>query len=377
MLRPNSFLAAPMRAREQSHRRFVLWGIGALLLLSLSPVLGHHVLTGLDAALVGHDHLLHVCLIALHTLLAPVHGVFHVLLAAGVLYATYDRVRAIARLRQIISLIGTNTGSTSPAFVAAVRESGLDVAAVRRVERLPNPAFTAGWWTPKVYVAGEIEHVLSHAELVAVLMHEGEHVRRRDPLRLSLLRFLGCTLFWIPAFRRLAADMSDESEIAADDVAARDQPLVLASAILALAAWRAPRESTGATGTFLPNATATFVVNASQRSASHDALLERRIRRLAGETTVVASHLTRRSLLGAVAMLGAVWISGVIVSHPMPAESLHAHLAHCDHPGEGALSHLFCRSGLFQRPSQSTEVLPSAESANGGARSCPHSHSAA
>ena len=53
-----------------------------------------------------------------------------------------------------------------------------------------------------------------------------------------LHRILGCTLFWIPAFRRLAADMADEAEIDADDAAAAGQPLVLASAILSLAAWR-------------------------------------------------------------------------------------------------------------------------------------------
>lgn len=41
-----------------------------------------------------------VCLVALHLALAPVHGVIHVLLAAGLAYAVFDRVRAGVRLRE-------------------------------------------------------------------------------------------------------------------------------------------------------------------------------------------------------------------------------------------------------------------------------------
>ena len=107
------------------------------------------------------------------------------------------------------------------------------------------------------------------AELNAVLAHEQAHVVRRDPLRLAALRFLACTLFWLPALRRLADDVTDEAEIAADDIAAGDQPLVLASAILRVASWRdlraGPLGAIGATGFTCRD------------------LLERRIRRLAGE----------------------------------------------------------------------------------------------
>ena len=71
---------------------------------------------------------------------------------------------------------------------------------------LPNPAFTAGWWHPRVYVAAEIADVLDEDQLTAVLMHEAAHLTRRDPLRLSVLRFLAHTLFYLPTFGRLAED---------------------------------------------------------------------------------------------------------------------------------------------------------------------------
>lgn len=356
MERLTAFLTTAMRAREQAHRRFVLWGIGALLLLSLSPVLGHHLSARLDAALMGQDHVWILCLIALHALLAPVHGLFHVLLLTGLLYAVADRLRATWRLRQTLRMLGAQPGPPTGAIGAAIAAAGVPAHAVRVVRGLPNPAFTAGWWSPTIYVAEDVGALLSDTQLAAVLAHEGAHVRRRDPLRLSFLRFLGCTLFWIPAFWRLAADMADEAEIAADDAAAGERPLDLASAILAMAAWRGPQLGRGGARSLPPSAVVGLVPRQG-RPQQHDALLERRVRRLAGETAVVSSHLTRRSLLGAAAMLSAVWVSGIVVAHPMPTGAAGG-VAHCTHVHENALSHLFCAVDHEHQPGQR----------------CPHEH---
>ena len=107
---------------------------------------------------------------------------------------------------------------------------------MRVVSGLPTPAFTVGWLRPRVYVDAALAGLLTADELAAVLAHEEAHVARRDPLRLSALRFLACTLFFLPALRRLAADAADEAEIAADDRAAglagAGAPLALASAIV-------------------------------------------------------------------------------------------------------------------------------------------------
>lgn len=358
----SGFLTTTMQAREHAHRRFVLWGIGVLVLLSLSPVLGHHLSSRLDAALVGKDHIWILCLVALHTLLAPVHGAFHLLLLVGLLFALYDRLRAAWRLRQTIRLLSAEPRKTSSTLDAAALAVGVAPHTVHVVRGLPNPAFTAGWWAPRIYVAEEVSEVLSAAQLAAVLAHEAEHVRRRDPLRLSLLRFLGCTLFWIPAFRRLAADAADEAEIAADDAAAGERPLVLASAILEMAAWRGPRFGGVNDSTLLRGAVVSFAGQRGIAAAHHDALLDRRIRRLAGETVVVSSHLTKRSLISAAAILSAVWTSGIAVAHPMPVGTA-AVTAHCTHAHRSPFAHLFC-------------LLDSQDSGSDSPR-CPHAHAAA
>src|SRR5690554_5022440 len=326
MTADRAYRSAALVSREEAHRRALLLGIAALLVLSLSPVFGHHLATGLDQALHGRDHLGPVCLIAVHQLLAPVHFLFHLLLAVGVLYAAYDRAHAVHRMRRVLAPLHTSFPHDGDPFHTAAIAAGVDPGQVRIVEGLPIPAFTAGWLRPRIYLAHTLAERLTPEELTSVLAHEGTHLSGRDPLRLSILRFLALTLFWIPALRRLAADVADEAEIRADDRAARGHPLEVASAILKLAEWRQPYPELGDAVGFADRVT----------------LIDRRIRRLAGEDPPVTSHLTRRSLACALLALSLVWASGAIMVHPLPTDSATGRLLHCDHPGEIAVSHLLC-----------------------------------
>ena len=347
-----TYIEPGMLAREQSHRRSLLLAVGALIIFSTSPVFGHHVAVKADILLAGRDHLGSVCLIAMHLLLAPVHRGFHLLLFAGAIYAVWDRIRAWRNLKSTLGALESRAPSLEEPIGMAAAHAGVSSDRIRVVEGLPNPAFTAGLWRPRIFVAAELPDVLDESQLLAVLAHEAAHVRRRDPLRLSLLRFLACTLFYIPALHRLADDLADEAEIDADDAAASSgTPLVLASAILTLAEWGARLRETA--GMKLPIPFATIVGFQPFHPLRRVDLLERRIRRLAGESTPVGTHVTRRSLGAAAAVLIAVWVSGVMMAHPLPAEALpHAHAAapHCRHPGGLAISHVFCL-GFHAHPS--------------------------
>ena len=341
VIRP-SYLVSSVARREQSHRRAALLGTATLLVLSTSPVFGHHLIGKADRLLAGHDHILSMCLVALHLMLAPVHGLFHVLLIAGVGYALWDRAQAWRRLRSTLSALDSASPSPRDPIWDAATAAGIYPTEVRVVTGLPSPAFTVGSFRPRVFVAADLPVRLTAGELTAVLAHEGAHLARWDPLRLSLLRFLACVLFWIPALRRLAADLADEAEIEADDRAARDHPLTLASAILALA------KGAG--------------VEPTQSSAvgfQSPGLLERRIHRLIGGESVVKTHVTRRSIASALVALTLVWVSGLVVAHPLSAAtSATAFADHCEHHHAFALTHLFC--------------LRSAVGAHDG--HCPHAH---
>ena len=335
---PRDYLVQTMAEREERHRRVVLLASGVLILLATSPVLVHHVDSQLDRLLTGRDHLWTVCVIALHRLLAPVHASFHWLLVGGLLYATWDRVRAWLAVRGTLGALEWTRPVPGDGYWEAATTAHVPAQAIRLIDGLPNPAFTAGWLRPRIYVTRSLREVLGPGELAAVLAHEYAHVRRRDPARLSFLRFVGSALFWLPALRRLAADVADDAEIAADDAAVRGGPLVLASAILQLAAWRVPATA---------SATAVAALSGDSNAVTgfrRSSLLERRIRRLAGEEADVGSHVTRRSLVAALAGLLLVWTSGLAVAHPLPDGTAHA-AVHCEHRHEWAIEHLFCFAG--------------------------------
>lgn len=345
------YLVRSTAEREERHRRTVLLATGVLILLATSPVLVHHVGSQLDRLLAGRDHLWTLCVIALHQILAPVHEVFHGLLVAGLLYATWDRARAMFAVRRTLGALEWSRPAPGDGYWEAASSAAVPASAIRIVEGLPNPAFTAGWWRPRIYLTRSLRESLGRGELAAVLAHEYAHVRRRDPARLSFLRFLGSALFWIPALRRLAADVADDAEIAADDAAVRGEPLVLASAILQLAAWRVPASASAAAIAALSGE------GSAVTGFRRNSLLDRRIRRLAGEEAAVVTHVTRRSLAAAMAGLMLVWMSGLAVAHPLPDGTAHAS-AHCEHQHEWAFQHLFCLAGHARTH---------------GAQ-CPHSH---
>lgn len=324
-----SYLAPPVRKNEQSHRRVLLLGISTLLIFGTSPVFGHHVAGRADALLAGKDHLWEICLVAAHQILSPVHLIFHALLISGVAYAAWDRVRAWRSARRWLALVEGATPKEGDGYWTGALRAGLSPTDVVVVDGLPVPAFTAGWIRPRVYVARSLEQLLTPDELVAVLAHESAHMRHRDPLVQSLLRGFALVLWWMPALRRLADDVADEAEVRADDAAARRHPLVLASAILSLAKWRASSDR--------------MEMPATAIAFQHLDLLDRRIRRLAGEEAPIGTHLTRRSLAYAGTALVLVWISGIMMMHPLPtAANLAQGEDHCERHCAPVVMHLLC-----------------------------------
>ena len=324
-----AYLASPVLKSEQSHRRGLLLGIAALLLFSTSPVFGHHIAGRADALLAGRDHLWIICLVAAHEILAPIHLLFHALLVSGVGYALWDRARAWQNAHRWLALVEGCAPNEGDGFWKSALRAGLSPSRVLIVDGLPVPAFTTGWFRPRVYIARALGELLTSEELVAVLAHEAAHVRHRDPLVLSILRGLSLVLWWIPALRRLADDVADEAEVRADDAAASEHPLVLASAILSLANWRS-----APTGMAIPSTAVAF---------QHVDLLDRRIRRLAGEAAPIGTHVTRRSLAYAATALVLVWLSGMMMMHPLPTvANLASGGDDCERHCAPVVMHLLC-----------------------------------
>lgn len=321
-----------LRRREVVRRRWLLLAMALLILLSTSPVIGHHVVRAVDWLPMSLQHVGALCMVSLHLLLAPVHGAFHLALAAGAVLAVADRTLAMIRARHTLRDALVHESQPGDGVFEAAVHAGLSPAAVRLVHGSPVPAFTAGFLAPRIYVSADLPHRLRLEEVAAVLSHEAVHRHRRDPLRLSAWRFLAVLLFWLPALRRVADDLADEAEIEADSQAARRYPLELASALLALAG--GPRVVAPSTwgGVGLQ---------------SYD-LLPRRVQRLTGLEPSAASRVSRRSLLGAALMLALAWSSGIMVLHPLPpvGDTVKSEM-HCMHHTGSPWSHLLCRGARW------------------------------
>lgn len=294
---PRTALHLPA-TREAWRRHALLTGTVSLTALSIGPIFGHHFAPDGGALLPSADRIGVLCVEALKALLIPVHGAFHLALLAGLCYAVWSRLRAWHGMTRLLARLDGEPPHPGCALWRAAVEAGISPMRLRVVPWLANPAFTARLRRPVVYVSGELAERLAFEEIVAVLAHEAVHVRRRDPLRLSVLRFLADVLFWLPAIGRLADDVADEMEILADDSAARARPLVLASALLSVAAWRRPERAVDP----LPFGAVGF---------SRYDMLERRVRRLAGEIAPRRSNVSAASLAAAALMLALAWSAGM------------------------------------------------------------------
>jgi hypothetical protein len=101
-------------------------------------------------------------------------------------------------------------------------EERMQRAGIRRTRFLglaAPVAFCAGGIRPIVYVSRGLSDLLNADELQAVLVHEAEHVRVREPLRRAARTALAEVCFYLPILRWWAARKVEESELRADRAA--------------------------------------------------------------------------------------------------------------------------------------------------------------
>jgi Zn-dependent protease with chaperone function len=115
------------------------------------------------------------------------------------------------------AVAGLPRGPSPAPLVAAVGRSG-----VGNVVCLDSPAasaFCAGLLRPRVFVTSGMVAALADEELDAVLVHEAEHARRRDPLRRLVGRAAADVLFWLPLVGWWTRHRLEDAELAADRAA--------------------------------------------------------------------------------------------------------------------------------------------------------------
>ena len=166
-------------------------------------------------------------------------------------------------------------------------------------------ALTYGVLRPRVVITAGLVGTLSDAELDAVLAHEREHLRSRDPLKNILARAMLARHFYLPAMAGLRDQFTAGRELSADHAAVTAHGIApLAGALLkvtAAPAWAAASPSA---------------------AMSNDALLEARVRQLETGTEPAPPRTGRTAALatigGALFLAFTVAWSALIIAHYLP-----------------------------------------------------------
>ena len=155
--------------------------------------------------------------------------------AAGLAASGRVALRAAADSRALRALIRAGRRPV-PALLqdqAAVLGCAARLDAVAGEEAF---AVTYGLIWPRILVSTGLAAALTPAEISAVLAHEREHLRHRDPLRLLAARLAAAWGWYLPAAGWLARRAALRRELAADRAAAGSAGRgVLAGALLKLA----------------------------------------------------------------------------------------------------------------------------------------------
>lgn len=98
-------------------------------------------------------------------------------------------------------------------------------------------AFCAGFLRPTIFVSQGAVGLLSEQELLAVLSHEADHARRREPMRRAAHTAAADVLVFLPIVRWWSQRQIERCELAADEAAERSVGReALAGALLVMTA---------------------------------------------------------------------------------------------------------------------------------------------
>lgn len=230
---------------SQSDRTFVVLltgaaAVGTILALPLALTLFPGAI---QQSLHASESVMRTCVAAMYAIgrdLPPL-GIMVLTLAVGSIAAT--GVSAV-RLVQRSGRVTRRTTVTAPAALLAAADR-VGIAGHLRVFTDDSPlAYTAGLLRPRIWVSTALARGLAVDELDAVLWHEREHLLRRDPLRVLIVRVISSLFVIVPLVRVAALRFEVAKELDADRAAVRAQrgPAALAGALVALGDRPAPTD---------------------------------------------------------------------------------------------------------------------------------------
>ena len=149
------------------------------------------------------------------------HAAYGMFAAAAIVALSLGVAAGVAsHLRTRRALRGYRTRAAVPTRLAQLATAAA-IDRVRLIDSAHPLAFAFGYLRPSVAVSTALVRVLDDRELFAVLLHECEHVRRRDPLRVLVVAVVSRSLPFAPLIASLAELFKAAKEIDADQAVIR------------------------------------------------------------------------------------------------------------------------------------------------------------
>ena len=223
---------------SRADRAFIAMVLASLGLggLALVPLLLTLFPGDIVAGVRGYDGVVTTCAAATSHFgeALPPLGTITVVLLGGALLATGRRIDRLVR-RTARLTAARPPAPIPPGVAAAAQRLGIG-ATIRCYASTVPDVYTAGFLSPRIWASSSLIELLEPAELEAVLLHERAHLRRRDPLRVLIVRSLEALLAPVPVVGTLAKRFELAKELDADREALLVQrtPHALAGALAAL-----------------------------------------------------------------------------------------------------------------------------------------------
>lgn len=224
-----------MSAAESSYR-LLMAGASSAAAIVLLPLALTIFPSQIQEALHRFDPFIAFCsgvLDALELDLPPLGLAVLTMLAAGIATAAVRTSRLLQRTRR---LCAPDRVADPPRRLLAIAERAGVSEALHYVRDPRLLAYCVGVRDPRVVISDGALRRLRDDELEAVLLHEAEHLRRRDPLRVLFARTLAALFVGLPLIEWLTLRFETAKELDADRAALRvlGDPAPLAGALLAL-----------------------------------------------------------------------------------------------------------------------------------------------
>lgn len=212
---------APPRRPRPNHTFGLLAALSGALAGVLAWSTHHLLLAGAPSVAAGGPWPGFTCLLLpADDDVAPHVASYAFLLAIGAGLVSGARM-LVRQHRQTRDLLRTCLASRADGYgVAEVVAQRIGLAGRLDVVDVSSPiAFCYGLFRPRVLVSRGLVADLTPLELEALLLHEREHVRQRDPLKVAIGRMLASGVFFVPAIGALYRRYLVEKELAADQAA--------------------------------------------------------------------------------------------------------------------------------------------------------------